>query len=152
MYLLRGADICGRGVIRRNCKLESTGKTLYLLACMNHSCFSCSSLAGYLAATSSASEKSSLRLNSIQGALSMYSAVVGSPEGQFGAPTWARQPSSWMDREPSISKYWASRGKRALGLSNVDAKLIPSIGAWATPLMDDGIFSLRTSRVVGTRS
>src|SRR5262249_58305471 len=59
---------------------------------------------------------------------------------------------SWMARELSISKYWASRGKGALGSSKVLAKLTPSMGAWATPLMDVGILSFSTSSTVGTRS
>src|SRR5262245_29071509 len=57
-----------------------------------------------------------------------------------------------MARWANISKYCASLGTLALAWSKVEAKLTPSIGFWATPLMDLGDFIFSTSRTVGTRS
>src|SRR5262249_10566773 len=57
-----------------------------------------------------------------------------------------------MARWANISKYCASLGTLALSLSKVEAKLTPSSGFWATPLIDLGIFIFSTSRVGGTRS
>src|SRR5271169_6204001 len=57
-----------------------------------------------------------------------------------------------MARWANISKYCASLGTLALALSKVEAKLTPSIGFWATPLIALGIFIFNMSSVVGTRS
>src|SRR5262245_13861560 len=57
-----------------------------------------------------------------------------------------------MARWANISKYCASLGILALALSKVEAKLTPSIGFWATPLIDLGDFIFNTSSTVGTRS
>ena len=45
----------------------------------------------------------------------------------------AFQPWWTMDREPSISKYWVSRGSGRAASSKVGRRLAPSTGCWVTP-------------------
>ena len=78
----------GRGVAKRSTLRPSSGRTLYLLAMAHQSCFSSSSLAGFLAARSSDSEKSVSMLKSIHLSLSRSLAVMSLPNchGAVGPP------------------------------------------------------------------